>query len=147
MRRSISQVIIGVMVVGVLVGLVATGGVAWIGELRNQPTAQAQVIPGPVAPLAASAVGASTVSGGNWQMTGITSGTAVAVTVPARTGRLSIQAEGGNLRWTSDGTSPTSSVGTIIYAGDTAKFTASLAAIELIATSTTAKANLHGANR
>jgi len=145
MRREPKWVLFGFPAVMVAVAIAVNLPHWWTPRLP--PSAQAQVIPGPAAQVAASAMGASTVSGGNWQMTGITDSLAVAVTVPAGTGRIEIQAEDANLRWRSDGTSPTSSVGSVIYAGDSRMFTASLAAIELIATSDTAKANLHGANR
>lgn len=124
---------IPVLIVGMLVG--------WWSNTNQQP-ASAQIDVTRALLVAQSVTGATTVS--NWQMTGITSSTAVAVTVPAGTRAIEIQAEDTNLRWRSDGTSPTSSVGNIIYAGDGREFGASLANIELIATSGTAKANLHG---
>ena len=105
--------------------------------------AEAQSTVGPAVAVAASAVGQSRTTVDDYQVTSIGSSTAVSASIPAGTKFATVQAEDANLRWTTDGTSPTSTTGAIIYVGDTAEISASLANLELIATSGTGKANIH----
>lgn len=91
--------------------------------------------------LAPTLLGQAT-SAGYQQLTGIDSTTAQAPTVPAGTHTMTIQAEDANLRMRDDGTNPTASVGFLIYAGDALTTGTSLAAVKVIATSGTAKANI-----
>ena len=118
--------------------------VAYVGpyfEPTPQPAA-AQML-GPLPAVAPALVGQARTTMGYEQITGIGTTTAVAQAVPAGTADWSNRAEDANLRWRSDGTDPTSSVGMLIYAGDTQQFDASLTAIRLISESGTGIANVH----
>lgn len=107
------------------------------GTLKRAKAAQVQTL----VPLISATMGATTVS--NVQMTAITNAAAQTVATPAGTRRVEIQAQDNNIRWRSDGTAPTATVGNIIYAGDTREFDASLGTIQLISTGGDAIANVH----
>lgn len=132
--KRLRYVLIGLLIGALLGGL--------FGSQWNRPTEAQITSPALLAPMILGQAPRATVAG-TAQLTGIDSSTAVAITVPTGARFIEIQAEDQNLRWRSDGTSPTSSVGNILYAGTSREFWSSLSNIELIATTGTAKANFH----
>lgn len=77
---------------------------------------------------------------GHQQITSLSSAASLTVPVGARVAL--IQAQDQNVRWRDDGTNPTTSVGSIIYAGDSIWYDGDLDAIKLIETTTSAKLNV-----
>lgn len=77
------------------------------------------------------------------QLTSLSSATAFSSTqIPARAKRVLLQAESQNIRFRDDGTSPTASVGMILYAGATPfEYVGDVEAIKFIETTTSAKLN------
>jgi hypothetical protein len=76
---------------------------------------------------------------GYHQITTLTS----AVPLQAKNARFAlIQAVGQNVRWRDDGTDPTSSVGMILFAGQTLPYYGDLKAIRLIETAASAELNV-----
>ena len=76
------------------------------------------------------------------QMTSLS--TAILLTLPPAGTKLAfIQAETQNVRWRSDGTSPTTSVGNILYAGDVLEYDGDVTAIKFIEVTPSAKLNIH----
>ncbi len=123
----------------VVIGAI-TGATPFVAALIRQPTVEAAQV-STLLPLMSATMGRVTIS--NSQMTGIDNTTAQTVTVPSGSREVEIQAEDNNIRWRSDNTAPTASVGNIIFAGDSREFDASLGVIKLISTGADAKANLH----
>lgn len=76
------------------------------------------------------------------QMTSL--GSAVALSsVPNFVKGALIQAESQNVRWRDDGTDPTASVGNVLAAGATLKYTGDLTAIKFIEVTGSAKLNVN----
>lgn len=65
-----------------------------------------------------------------------------ALTVPSQAQFAMIQAEGADVRWRDDGTAPTTSVGTLLTAGNSMLYEGDLGAIRFIETATTAVLNV-----
>lgn len=63
-------------------------------------------------------------------------------TIPANAARVLLQAESQNVRWRDDGTDPTASVGTLIYAGQLFEYTGTLSAIKFIEAASGGKLNV-----
>ena len=70
--------------------------------------------------------------------------TAATLTVPTGANIATLQAETKDVRYRSDGTAPTASVGSILYAGaDPSLYFGNLSALKLIEVSASAKLNVH----
>lgn len=69
---------------------------------------------------------------GYQQIVAATLADATALTVPAGATCALIQAEGSNLRWRDDGTSPTTSVGMVLVVGVTEPFHGDINTVEFI---------------
>lgn len=78
---------------------------------------------------------------GHQQITSLSS--AVGLTIPEGTQMALVQAETQNVRWRDDGTSPTTTVGTILQAGDILEYDAAqLPVVKFIEVTASAKLNV-----
>lgn len=75
------------------------------------------------------------------QMTSLAAATVIS-SIPDNTEVAVIQAETQNVRWRDDGTSPTTSVGMILVAGDSMVYNGTMSALKFIEVTASAKLNI-----
>jgi hypothetical protein len=90
-------------------------------------------------------VGVNVKPAGLQQIAAATLATAQTLTAPAvdRANGALIQADGGALRYTDDGTTPTATVGMLISANETVEYRGDLSKLQLIRKDATASANIN----
>lgn len=81
-------------------------------------------------------------SAGAYQQLAAFNGAAVGLTVPSGATYAVMQAEGGDVRWRDDGTSPTGTVGMLIASGSTLVYDGKLAGIKVIGAAAGSKLNV-----
>jgi len=110
----------------------SNGALPGTTQLRTRDTGSGHTSKGDLAPWVPTPI-----AGGQYALS-VSTSSASALTVPggATHAFISVDTTGGNIRWTRDGTTPTSAVGHLVQAGDALEID-NLSAFRMIAISTT----------